>query len=696
MEVISSTDVLCLQAVACGAAAYLSNSLWQQYCQPVPEPLIPPKTRSKTTLTATKHAQTSRDINQVLERTGKQCVLFYGSQTGTAERLAYQFSKDATSRLGLGCMVADLDDYDYDDLLDLARDKVAIFFLATYGEGEPTDNAVSFNQFLSKHTTYKESSSTTLCYTGFGLGNSSYHHYNEMIKRLDRVLIQNTAQRVAYIGFGDDGKGTLEEDFMSWKDQTISQLAIHFGCLRQPFRYEPAFAVVSQATMPSRDAYLGEPNNRHLRDRVRGPFTLLNPYAAPIAAARQLCSAGPRTFLHIDLDLSESTLTYAAGDHLSIRPVNSDREVERFLRVFGLLACRQTEIEISAFDSSLKIPVPRFTTYEALARYYLDICGPVSRQLLTIIAHFAPSEAARHHLQCLGADADHFREHVTSRLLNLAQLLEFCEASTSWTDVPFSLLLESIPAMKPRYYSISSSPLVARKMVSITTVVESSRISPSLEEFKGVATNYLLALTAPLRQPDAVAPVTHHIEGPRNRYAAPTALVSIRRSNFKLPKKPATPIIMIGPGTGVAPFRGFVQTRLQQLKEGKAVGRTMLFFGCRREDEDFLYKDEWEHFATALTPEIFSMHVAFSREPGKPKTYVQHLFQDHAAELSRLILHENACVYVCGDAQRMARDVFTTMASVLAGDVCFEGSSERALSFLHTMKAGATWSEDVW
>lgn len=696
MEVLSNTDVFLLKAAACGAAAYLSNNYLQQYFQASSEPLIPIETSSKIKANAREVIPATRSINKVLERTGKQCVIFYGSQTGTAERLAYQFSKDAQSRLGLDCMVADLDEYDYDDLPCLTQGKVAVFLLATYGEGEPTDNAVSFNHFLTKHAAAKEPSSTTLSYAGFGLGNSSYHFYNEMIKRLDRVLLENAAQRIGAIGFGDDGKGTLEEDFMSWKDHTLSQLASHFGCSQQPFVYEPAFEIVSKGDRSTENAFLGEPNKKHLRNRVQGPYTLLNPYAAPVLAARRLCSTGSRTFLHVDLDLSGSTLTYATGDHLSIRPVNSNLEVERFLRVFNLSASRDEVVEISTSDPSLRVPVPTLTTYDALARYYLDVCAPVSRRLLAIIAPFAPSEAAKSHLQALSLNAGDFQEHVTQKLLNLAQVLESCEASLPWADVPFSLLLEGIPVMKPRYYSISSSPLTARKTVSITTVVEATKIPTLSEDFKGVATNYLLALTSALRDTNEASQKTHLITGPRGRYIRPTALVSIRRSKFKLPRDPATPVVMIGPGTGVAPFRGFVQTRLHQHKEGKAVGRTMLFFGCRRDDEDFLYRDEWQQVAADLTPDIFSMHVAFSRMPNKPKTYVQHLFQDHATELRRLILHEKACVYVCGDAQRMARDVFTTMANVLAGDRCFDGDSERALDFLRSMKAEGAWSEDVW
>lgn len=357
LKVLSSTGILFLKALACGTSACLSSRYLQRYWQKAIEPLIPPRKKILTDNARQPSLPATRNVTKALERTGKQCMVFYGSQTGTAERLAYQFSKEAKIRFGLECLVADLDDYDYDDLLALPADRAAVFLLATYGEGEATDNAVAFNRYLQTLSDSAARTGSTLQYAGFGLGNSSYQSYNEMIKRLDSAFTSHPTQQLGPVGFGDDGKGSLEEDFVTWKDSTLPQLASCFGFSELPYKYEPSFQVATKRPRPTTETFLGEPNKRYLRDMSRGPYTLANPYAAPIVAARELCSNGPRQFLHMEMDLSGSTLSYEAGDHLAVRPVNSDLEVERFLRVFALTAARDVEIDISGFDPAIKVPV---------------------------------------------------------------------------------------------------------------------------------------------------------------------------------------------------------------------------------------------------------------------------------------------------------------------------------------------------
>jgi len=158
--------------------------------------------------------------------------------------------------------------------------------------------------------------------------------------------------------------------------------------------------------------------------------------------------------------------------------------------------------------------------------------------------------------------------------------------------------------MKPRYYSISSSALMDKKRISITAVVESTSFSDSPHYFKGVATNYLLALkfkkqelfafADQLLSNDILQSCTHKLNGPRGRFEQAAALIHVRRSKFRLPYSPSTPIIMVGPGTGVAPFRGFIRERVTQAQLGRSVAKTILFYGCRKADGDFPYKDKWD------------------------------------------------------------------------------------------------------
>jgi NADPH-ferrihemoprotein reductase len=133
-------------------------------------------------------------------------------------------------------------------------------------------------------------------------------------------------------------------------------------------------------------------------------------------------------------------------------------------------------------------------------------------------------------------------------------------------------------------------------MISITAVVEEQQLPGRDDPFRGVATNYLLALKEKQNGEPNPSPfgLTYEITGPRNRYDGVHVPVHVRHSNFKLPSDPTKPIIMIGPGTGAAPFRGFVHERRKQVENGETVGKTIMFFGCRKSTEDFIYEKEWQ------------------------------------------------------------------------------------------------------
>jgi NADPH-ferrihemoprotein reductase len=530
-------------------------------------------------------------------------MVFYGSQTGTAEKLALAFARDAKNTYGMTCVVADLDDYDFDDMGRLNEDFAVVFFMATYGEGDATDNALGFEKCLAglAHTPVDLA---RLRYTGFGLGSSSYKHFNAMIKRVDSVLESSGAYRLHSIGCGDDGKGSLEDDFLEWKATALPIIAKSLGFQAQKRSYEPTFSVQELSPGNSNVVFDGEPNIAHVIDRIKGPFTVRNPYPAPLKNYRQLFSeSSKRSCLHVNFDISASTLTYTTGDHLAMQPVNPDAEVEMFLEVFGLSAKRATIFSVVSNDSTLATPYFAPTTYEAAARHYLDICGPVSRQFLSVIATFASDSESQATIARLGDDAALFSEEVKDKHLSLARLLNAMTPRALWKNVPFSVILENLPCLRPRYYSICSSSLKSKKLISVTAGAEAKYDTDGIRTFTGVNSSYLSSLCT--KNQNMIA---HKLSGPKSRFTSPTAYISVRRSNFRLPQKTSTPIILIGPGTGVAPFRAFVHERALLSKQNNKIGEIMLFYGCRREDEDFLYKDEWK--VSMLKPKGICSQIA--------------------------------------------------------------------------------------
>lgn len=652
----------------------------------------------------------SRDIMRKMEKNDKNVVIFYGSQTGTAEDYASRVAKEASSRYGLKTMVADVDNFDFENLDTFPEDKVMGFVMATYGEGEPTDNAVAFFEFLtspdvtfSNEEVAESKPLRNLNYVLFGLGNSTYEFFNQVGRQLDETLTRLGAHRIGPYGEGDDGNGTMEEDYLAWKDELFLAWKSEKNLEEHEAVYEPTIEIVEELDISREDAtvFVGEPNRKHLDGDSFAPFNATNPYLAKVTHTRELFNSPTRNCIHLELDLTESGLRYTTGDHLAFWPQNSNEEIDRFLRVFGLDRKKHDVINVKKLDPTAKIGFPVPTTYDTVVRYYLEINGPVSRQLISSIAIFAPNEDARKRAMALGSDKVLFHNEVTSHYLNTARLLESISNGAVWDKVPFSFMIESLQHLIPRYYSISSSSLVDKNTISITAVVESIKPEQSDHVLKGVATNYIFDIKKSIV--DNEKALSYNISGPRGKYirsACTRVPIHVRHSNFKLPSKPTKPIIMIGPGTGVAPFRGFVHERAQQARNGVPIGKALLFFGCRNSKEDNLYAEEWARYSepapegTTEFSEYNFLQVfnAFSRE-GPTKVYVQHRLEENA-KLINTLLKEGAFFYVCGDANKMARDVQATLARIISQER--DVPLKKAEELIKSMKAQNIYQEDVW
>ncbi|EMC91869.1 hypothetical protein BAUCODRAFT_28100 [Baudoinia panamericana UAMH 10762] len=694
MAQLDTMDILVLVVLLLGTLAYFTKGkYWAVQKDPYATSLA-----NGTVGKAGK----SRNILEKMDESGKNCVIFYGSQTGTAEDYASRLAKEGSSRFGLKTMTADLEDYDYDNLDQFPEDKVAFFVLATYGEGEPTDNAVEFYEFISSEDVsfsekggIEEKALGGLQYVAFGLGNNTYEHYNSMVRNLTKFMDRLGAKRIGDAGEGDDGAGTMEEDFLAWKEPMWAALSSAMNLEEREAVYEPVYEVTEKPDMSADDdlVYLGEPNKNHLEGHSKGPYNAHNPYIAPIAESKELFNDKTRNCLHMEIDVSGSNLSYTTGDHIAIWPTNAGKEVDRFLNILGLTDKRHMVIAVKGLDATAKVPFPSPTTYDTVVRYHLEICAGLSRQFVSSLAQFAPNETIKAEITKIGSDKDYFHEHAASKNYNIAQFLEAMGNGEKWTKIPFTLFIESLNKIQPRYYSISSSSLVQDKKISITAVVESLEAVGAPHVVKGVTTNYLLALKQ--KQHGDPHPDPHGLDyaigGPRNKYDGIHVPVHVRHSNFKLPSDPSRPVIMVGPGTGVAPFRGFVQERAQQAKNGENVGKTILFFGCRNSRDDFLYADEWKQYAEDMGDK-FELVTAFSRE-GPNKVYVQHRLKEKAEEVNKL-LEQKGYFYVCGDAANMAREVNEVLAQIISEQRGIP--KEKAESIVKQMRTSNLYQEDVW
>ena len=350
MAQLDTLDILVLVLLLLGTVAYFTKGTYWAVANDH-------NGNSLSHANGLKQSGKSRNILEKMEETVKNCVVFYGSQTGTAEDYASRLAKEGAARFGLATMVADLEDYDYDNLDQFPDDKVAFFILATYGEGEPTDNAVDFYEFIGSEdvafsggASADEKPLATLRYVAFGLGNNTYEHYNSMVRNVNKYLQRLGAQKIGEAGEGDDGAGTMEEDFLAWKEPMWKALSEVMNLEEREAVYEPAFDVVEKPEMDASEdeVYLGEPNRNHLKGEANGPYNANNPYIAPIAESKELFTSGGRNCLHMEINVAGSGISYTTGDHIAVWPTNAGKEVNRFLKVVGLEDKRHMVISVNA------------------------------------------------------------------------------------------------------------------------------------------------------------------------------------------------------------------------------------------------------------------------------------------------------------------------------------------------------------
>ncbi|KFZ09871.1 hypothetical protein V502_08435 [Pseudogymnoascus sp. VKM F-4520 (FW-2644)] len=410
--------------------------------------------QKKTTFASSGEKQESasdnvRSLDHALVCQDKSIIIVYGSQTGTAEEYARRLARNLYDDYSISAEVMDIENLDASSLHEVAaknsrtaRRVLVCFILATYGDGEPTDSTASFYQDLAAIKTEDgegDFSLRALHYIAFGLGNSTYEKFNFMIRSFDEHLQRLGATRLGARGEGDDGLGTLDEDFLAWKSETLVEVASHLRAKKSHNNFASPYNIVEKPdlTIDSNGVFLGGRKAAQLKrdGRIVSPFNGKNTYLAPLSYSKQLFAPTcDRDCLHIEFDISRTNLTYETGDHLGVWPTNPDAEVQRMLIILGLSSKGDTVIAISEKDGSgAQVFIAEPTTYSTILRYKLDICGKVSREICGALAEMAPNTEVKAHMIRLAADRNLFHSTVTSRCLNLAQFLE--TASNGLPDV---------------------------------------------------------------------------------------------------------------------------------------------------------------------------------------------------------------------------------------------------------------------
>lgn len=543
---------------------------------------------------ADKHAQSAVPESS---DAGIPITVLYGSNSGTCEAFAQTLAADAASHGFRATKVDTLDSVSR--AKELPKDPTVII-TASY-EGQPTDNAAHFYDWLS---TLPEDKKLDVSYAVFGAGHSDWKAtFHRIPTSIDNLLSEHGSKRICERGSADAAKGDMMSDFQTWEDHVLwPAMQEQYGGQSSDLGGEAA----AQASNLSVE--ISSRRASHLRADVS---------EAKVIAARTLTAPGVPARKHIEIQLPTS-MTYRAGDYLAILPLNPAATVHRVAVRFGIPW--DAMLTISS-KTGTALPTDTPIAAHSLFAAYLELSQPATKRNIAMLISAATDEKVRSELESLASD-DHFTSEVTNKRVSLLDLLE------RYPDVPLPLsaFIASLITMRVRQYSISSSPLSNPNVASLTYAVLDQPSISGQGRHIGVASTYLSHLTP--------GDIVH---------------VAVKPSHqaFHLPAEAEKiPVIMVGAGTGLAPFRGFIQERAAQIGAGRKLAPAHLYVGYRHPDKDELYREEMMWFSKMGAVEI---HHAFSQAPEHSNG---HKHVDDALKADRELLKQlwkdGARVYVCG------------------------------------------------
>jgi len=589
--------------------------------------------------------------------------IYFGSQTGTAEGFANVLKEDGR-RMGFDAQVIDLEDFEGDELIDGEK---AIFLMATHGEGEPTDNAMEFFRWLDEKVEEGDSCLSNLNVAIFGLGNTQYEFFNAAGRRCRKTLLELGAAECYEHGEGDDDN-QLEDDFENWKTGLWPSLVHKFhpdgasgagtaGSLSPPeldFELKFLDAAKSATTKPRRFRETEVVSSaKHYFGYDVGTVRIVEN-----TELRSPEDSGSTK--HIEVDLKGSGQSYQTADNAYVIPQNNPAVVSAVAAAMGWNLDQPFLIEARASDFKHFIPTP--CTVRTALTNYVDLMGLPKRATLQGLACFAKDDAEQQRLAHLASmdGAEEMHQFIQHEGRSLAELLTVHFQSC---DVPLAHFLHFVPRLAPRAYTISSSSSVQSSKLAMTVSVVGQAYADG-RTFTGVATGYMQHL-----------PVGAEMQ------------LYVRASTFRLPRDTATPVILVGPGTGIAPMRAMLQEREYLKGRGRTLGKTMLYFGCKNRKLDYLYQELLEGYVKSGV--LDSLRLAFSREQ-KQKVYVQHLIREDADLLWDLIGNQGAHIYVCG-ATNMGADVLAAVKEIAAAKGGVDGEK-----YAQDMQHNGRYVAELW
>ncbi|XP_047113285.1 NADPH-dependent diflavin oxidoreductase 1 isoform X1 [Schistocerca piceifrons] len=592
----------------------------------------------------------------------RKLTILYGSQTGSAQDVAERIWREARRYHFMGPVRA-MDDYPVSQLI---YERLVVFVCSTTGQGEEPDNMKQFWKFLLRKNLPKNSLQAVR-FAVLGLGDSSYAKFNFAAKKLYRRLLQLGGKNIVNLGLADDqhdlGVDAVVDPWLKdlWA-KLLSLFPLPQGAepLDRSHVYAPRWTVTC---VTSQHLHKG------LMTMIQGtedPFIIKeNLIKASVIENHRTTSESHFQDVRL-LRLSTSMLTYNPGDVLMVTPHNSAENVKKF---FELLPQFDPDSIVSVTEKSPDVPVPiplrKPFSMKKCVEQFLDLSAIPRRYFFELMAFLAELELEKEKLEEFASSEgqeDLFNYCNRPRRTLLEVLQDFPNTSSK---IPLDYLFELFTPIKARAFSIASSPHGHPNEVHILVAVVKYRtklLAPRL----GLCSNWIATLNLNRRIP-----------------------VWVKKGSFQFPSDTSIPVIMIGPGTGVAPFRSFITERVALGEAGAE--RLYLFFGCRYSRQDFHCREEWLNFERNGQLSLF---VAFSRDQ-EEKRYVQHVLCEQADLLWDLLNKKSAYIYVAGNSKNMPDQVRDTFISHVCGGAG-ELPETSATKFIEQLELNGRYQTETW
>ncbi|KAG8346863.1 Flavodoxin FAD binding domain [Trypanosoma vivax] len=605
-----------------------------------------------------------------MEGRGEDIILtvLYGTQTGSAEQLAYTLVSLAIKRGIKRCRCLPADEFPV-EMWHTASPIVIVCSNANQGEA-PDSIRFSWARLLD----FTAPSMAGLRFAVFGTGDSIYPKFNYMAKMLHNRLRQLGGVPLVNRGLGDESdKKGYDQAFLPWAAQLWRELGLmgagESGVIIEDLsevpllvRYNVEFGPVTSpkpvlGALPHRnESTFGCAVLKNERLTDRGHFQ----------AVHHLSFSRNIVFFEGCTPLKDTLLNFEVGDALGIYCQNDTSVVERFLALIkedgDQVVCITPNDAGPLIQQQQQPFFGRPMTLSSFLHHYVDLEAVVGRPLFVMLACFCEDDEVRDRLLELSSSEslDDFMWYCQREKRNIVEVLEDFRV----VRPPLSLLLNFVPLMRPRLFSISSSPLLDSQEIHLT-VAQVSWTTPYKRRRKGVCSSRLATAT------------------PGDVFQC-----FVWTGTMMKPETPA-PLLCIGTGTGIAPLRALIR-ECAACSETWSNVPIVLFFGCRNREKDYIYADEWQGLKSSLKQlEVFP---AFSRD-GDKKFYVQHQLGKNAKRVGRL-LDAGAHVFVCGNSKQMPKDVAATIEDIVL-QCCCENEAQ-AKEYIKALQKQGRYTVDTW